>query len=91
MNKLDLKSMLIGFLGAFVILLSINATKLKTTVNSIYEFSDKGEKDVLRFNKFTGEIETVKVRDESANEVSVTFPNFDGSIVNPFYVKLRDF
>ena len=68
MNKLDLKSMLIGFLGAFVILLSINATKLKTTENSIYEFSDKGEKDVLRFNKFTGEIETVKVRDESVRE-----------------------
>jgi len=68
MNKLDLKSMLVGFLGAFVILLSINATKLKTTENSIYEFSDKGEKDVLRFNKFTGEIETVKVRDESVRE-----------------------
>ena len=68
MNKLDLKSMLIGFLGAFVILLSINATKLKTTENSIYEFSDKGEKDVLRFNKFTGEIESVKVRDESVRE-----------------------
>tara|TARA_B100000795_G_scaffold230625_1_gene188130 strand:- start:2800 stop:3051 length:252 start_codon:yes stop_codon:yes gene_type:complete len=68
MNKLDLKSILIGFLGAFVILLSINATKLKTTENSIYEFSDKGEKDVLRFNKFTGEIESVKVRDESVRE-----------------------
>mgnify|MGYP004561591153 FL=1 len=68
MNKLDLKSMLVGFLGAFVILLSINATKLKTTENSIYEFSDKGEKDVLRFNKFTGEIESVNVRDESVRE-----------------------
>lgn len=91
MNKLDLKSILIGFLGAFVILLSINATKLKTTENSIYEFSDKGEKDVLRFNKFTGEIESVKVRDESANNVSVTFPYFDGDFSKPFHVKLRDF
>ena len=90
MNKLDLKSMLIGFLGAFVILLSINATKLKTTENSIYEFSDKGEKDVLRFNKFTGEIETVKVRDESANDVSVTFSDFRGDYFSPFNVRIID-
>ena len=77
MNKLDLKSMLVGFLGAFVILLSINATKLKTTENSIYEFSDKGEKDVLRFNKFTGEIESVNVREESVREsVDLYTPGF---------------
>lgn len=77
MNKLDLKSVLIGFLGALVVLLSINAAKLKIGENSVYEFSDKGEKDVLRFNKFTGEIESVNVRDESVREsVDLYTPGF---------------
>ena len=79
MKNLDFKSVLIGFLGAFVILLSINSTVVKTPENNIYEFSDKGEKDVLRFNKVTGNIESVNVRDENVMErydVNLRTPGF---------------
>lgn len=68
MRRLDFKSVLIGFLGATVVALSINATSEKAPASAIYEFSDKGEKDILRFNKVTGEIESVNIRDEVVTE-----------------------
>jgi hypothetical protein len=69
MKNLDLKSLLIGFLGAIVMLLFINASSVgKTTEKNIYEFSDKGENEVLRFNKTTGEIEKINVRDKVVTE-----------------------
>tara|TARA_B100000780_G_C20671832_1_gene267393 strand:+ start:148 stop:405 length:258 start_codon:yes stop_codon:yes gene_type:complete len=79
MKNLDLKSLLIGFLGAFVILLSINSTVVKTPENNIYEFSDKGEKDVFRFNKVTGNIESVNVRDGNVQQqysISLRTPGY---------------
>ena len=83
MKNLDFKSVLIGFLGALVILLSINATGMKTLENNIYEFSDKGEKDVLRFNKVTGDIESVNVRDENVTE------SLDVNLRTPEYLDIR--
>ena len=84
MKKLDFKSVLIGFLGALTILLSINATNIKTPENNIYEFSDKGEKDVLRFNKVTGHIESVKVRDENVMQT------YDLNLRTPQYLDIRN-
>tara|TARA_B110000208_G_C11332868_1_gene270661 strand:+ start:139 stop:396 length:258 start_codon:yes stop_codon:yes gene_type:complete len=84
MKKLDFKSVLIGFLGALTILLSINASSIKTPENNIYEFSDKGEKEVLRFNKVTGGIESVKVRDEIVTQT------YDLNLITPGYLDLRN-
>lgn len=80
MKNLDLKSLLIGFLGAIVMLLCINASNVgKTTEKNIYEFSDKGENEVLRFNKTTGEIDKINVRDKVVTEyhrVTLSFDQF---------------
>jgi hypothetical protein len=84
MKKLDFKSVLIGFLGTLTIILSINATSLKPTEKNIYEFSDKGEKDVLRFNKVTGEIKSVKVRDEIVTESHTLY------LRTPDYLDIRN-
>ena len=59
--------MLIGFLGAITLALSINATSEKTP-KAVYEFSDYGEKDIIRMNKITGEIESINVRKENVRE-----------------------
>ena len=84
MKNLDLKSLLIGFLGAIVMLLFINASSVgKTTEKNIYEFSDKGENEVLRFNKTTGEIEKINVRDKVVKEyydVTLSFDRFRNEI-----------
>jgi|SaaInlStandDraft_1057018.scaffolds.fasta_scaffold82638_3 hypothetical protein len=78
MKNLDLKSLLIGFLGAIVMLLFINASSVgKTTEKNIYEFSDKGENEVLRFNKTTGEIEKINVRDKVVTEYYDVTLGFD--------------
>jgi len=84
MKNLDLKSLLIGFLGAIVMLLFINASSVgKTTEKNIYEFSDKGENEVLSFNKTTGEIEKINVRDKVVREyydVTLGFDQFQNEI-----------
>ena len=68
-EKFRFKKFIDWILGAIVMLLFINASSVgKNTEKNIYEFSDKGENEVLRFNKTTGEIEKINVRDKVVME-----------------------
>ena len=82
MKQIDIKSVLIGFLGAIVLALSINATSKKTP-NAVYEFSDHGEKNIIRMNKITGEIESINVRKENVREY------LDVNLETPGYIDIR--
>lgn len=52
---------------------------LKKELIDMYEFSDKGEKDIICMNKITGEIESINVRDENATDyysIDLKTPNY---------------
>ena len=57
MRNLDFKSTLIGFLGATIVGLSINATTVDATAGLVkYDMKVMEGNKIMKFNKITGEV-----------------------------------